>query len=101
MHARILELQWFFQMLENIGCKENLTGTFPSHHPLAERSSVWAGRSVSTASTQPAGQEEDAVGPEPSQGMKWLISVTHFRPGFAFKYSCLPLAEAMGSFACG
>lgn len=28
MHARWLALQRFFQMLENIGCKENLTGTF-------------------------------------------------------------------------
>lgn len=30
MHARWLELQWFFQMGENTACKENLTEAFPS-----------------------------------------------------------------------
>lgn len=74
MHARWLELQWFFQMLENIGCKENLSGSFASYPglavscraALAARSIVWAGgRCQHCFTTQPAGHVKDAAGQNP------------------------------------
>lgn len=97
-------------MLENTGCKENLTETFPSHPrtvvscraALAVRFIAWAGKRCEHCSpTQAAGCGRDAMGPGPSQGLQWLFSMAHSRPGFAFRCACLPLGEAMGSAACG